>query len=150
MLGVGCALGVAGMECRGNGNPVELFGRGGECFPKRFEIFAEISPTFSNSILYSQLPPILQSPHPILSTIWRSSVEFFGNPAHRHRRLLSPTDHALHFSQLYSKATHQSPRTLHLLKLRADRSQRALQVAGLAEQTDIQIIWIIFVPGGGP
>ena len=57
MLGAGCALGIAGMECRGNGNPVELFGRGGECFPKRFEIFAEISPTFSNSILYSQLPP---------------------------------------------------------------------------------------------
>jgi len=110
MLGAGCALGVAGMECRGNGNPVELFGRGGECFPKRFEIFAEISPTFSNNIFYSQLPPPLpQTPHPILSTNWRSSVEFSGDPAHRHRHLLAQFRRQFHFQQIALPALLQKP-----------------------------------------
>jgi hypothetical protein len=48
-----------------------------------------------------------------------------------------------------------SPAYFRILKLEASLhlprgNSLALQVAGLAEQTDIQIIWIIFVPGGGP
>jgi len=75
----------------------------------RFSLILAGVPHIHISFSLSDFTSVPQPPHRIPNTIRSSSVEFSGNPAHRHRHLLAQFRRHFHFQQISLPAQLQKP-----------------------------------------